>query len=222
MSPAPYANRVYRGDCARVLRRLPDASVDLVVTDPPYLIRYESRDGKRVLNDDNDRWLFPAFAEVGRVLKPGRFCVSFYGWSQADRFLAAWRAAGLTPVGHFVWLKRYASSRRLAECKHEVAYLLARGHASEPNRIIPDTLPWEYTGNRLHPTQKPVTALAPLVEAYSRPGEVVLDPFMGSGSTLVAARALRRQVIGVELSPQHYETAVTRLLGPRPLVPVAA
>ena len=104
MSPAPYANRVYRGDCARVLRRLPDASVDLVVTDPPYLIRYESRDGKRVLNDDNDRWLFPAFAEVGCVLKPGRFCVSFYGWSQADRFLAAWRAAGLYPVGHFVWL----------------------------------------------------------------------------------------------------------------------
>ena len=222
MSPAPYANRVYRGDCVRVLPSLPDASVDLVVTDPPYLIRYESREGKRVLNDDNDRWLFPAFREVGRVLKPGRFCVSFYGWSQADRFLAAWRAAGLTPVGHFVWLKRYASSRRLAECKHEVAYLLVRGWPRTPNRIIPDTLPWEYTGNRLHPTQKPVSAIAPLIEAYSRPGDIVLDPFMGSGSTLVAARALKRQVIGVELSPAHYETAVARLRGPRELVPVAA
>ena len=84
---------------------MPAESVDFILTDPPYLARYVSRDGRRVENDDDDAWLCPAFAAAARVLKPGRFCVSFYGWHRVDAFMAAWRAAGLRPVGHFVFVK---------------------------------------------------------------------------------------------------------------------
>ncbi len=63
----------------------------------------------------------------------------------------------------------------------------------------------------MHPTQKPVGILKPLVEAFSRPGDTVLDPFCGSGSTLVAARELERNYIGIELDPAHYRTAEERL-----------
>lgn len=68
-----------------------------------------------------------------------------------------------------------------------------------------------YTGNRLHPTQKPVEALTPLIRTFSKPGDLILDPFCGSGSTLVAAKTLGRDWLGIELNHQHHETATARL-----------
>jgi adenine-specific DNA-methyltransferase len=68
-----------------------------------------------------------------------------------------------------------------------------------------------YTGNKLHPTQKPVAALKPLIEAFCPSDGIVLDPFAGSGSTLLAARQLGRQFIGIEIDAQHRRTATARL-----------
>jgi adenine-specific DNA-methyltransferase len=85
-----FSNRVINADCLAVLPRLPDASVDLVFTDPPYLVNYHDRQGRSIANDSDDaQWLKPAFAQAFRVLKPGRFCVSFYGWQKADIFMQA-------------------------------------------------------------------------------------------------------------------------------------
>ncbi len=80
-----------------------------------------------------------------------------------------------------------------------------------PSWPIPDVLDFPYSSNRLHPTQKPIEALTPLVEAFTRPGDLVLDPFCGSGSTLEAAQQLGRDWIGIELSNRHYQTARRRL-----------
>lgn len=88
-SVSDWENRIVHGDCISVMHAMPAQSVDLVVTDPPYLARYRDRAGRTVANDDNASWLQPAFAEAARVLKDHRFCVSFYGWHQADKFLAA-------------------------------------------------------------------------------------------------------------------------------------
>ena len=122
-------------------------------------------------------------------MKPDSLCVSFYGWHVVDQFMAAWRAAGLRPVAHLVFPKRYASRTVTFEARHEQAYVLAKG-SPKVAQPIPDVLPWAYTGNRLHPTQKPVEALRPIIAALTRPGDIVLDPFAGSGSTLVAAQLL--------------------------------
>ena len=184
-------NTVLHGDCVRLMRRMAAESVDLVLTDPPYLVRYRSRDGRTIANDDNGRWLCPAFAEAFRVLKPDSFCISFYGWNEADRFIGAWRAAGFRIAGHLVFQKPYASSARYLRHHHEQAYLLAKGDP-RPTLQLPDVRGWRYTGNRLHPTEKSVEVLKPLVEAFSAPGDLVLDPFCGSGSTLAAARSCGR------------------------------
>lgn len=202
---------VMLGDCVGLMSGLEAASIDFVLTDPPYITRYRDRSGRRVVNDDNDAWLDPAFAEIFRLLKPDTFCVSFYGWNQADRFIAAWRAAGFQLAGHIVFTKRYASSIRYLRYQHEQAYLLAKGNAPRPAEPMSDVMPFTYTGNRLHPTQKPTAALEPLIGAFCAPGGIVLDPFCGSGSTLVAARDSGRRYIGIELDPQHYLTASTRL-----------
>lgn len=76
---------------------------------------------------------------------------------------------------------------------------------------VSDVLPWRYTGNRLHPTEKPVSGLVPLIRAFTRPGDVVLDPFCGSGSTLVAAKQICRHYIGIELDPTLAAAAEARL-----------
>jgi DNA modification methylase len=86
-------NNVTCGDCIDVMAHMPARSIDFVLTDPPYLVRYRDRSGRRVINDDNDAWLKPAFAQIHRVLKPDSLCVSFYGWNKADVFMSAWRDA---------------------------------------------------------------------------------------------------------------------------------
>lgn len=204
-------NVIFNADCIDVMQAFETGTVDFILTDPPYVTRYRARDGRTVANDDNGRWLRPAFAEMHRVLKEGGFCVSFYGWNKVDLFMDAWRAAGFRIVGHLVFRKRYASSARFLRYEHEQAYLLAKGDPYRPARPIPDVLDFPYTGNRLHPTQKPVEALAPLIEAFTEPGELVLDPFSGSGSTLAAAQQLGRDWTGIELDNGHYHTARKRL-----------
>lgn len=209
--PMTTTTKIINGDCQTVLQRLRNDCVDLVVTDPPYLVNYQSRDGRSILSDKDGSWLRPAFTEIARVLKPHSYCVSFYGVFQAEQFLTAWKAVGLEPVAHFVWVKSYASSVRVVRRNHDCAYLLAKGRPGKPNEILTDVQSWSYSGNKLHPTQKPVSAIEPLIAAYSQPGEIVLDPFAGSGTTGVAARNLDRKFFGIELDPQYYEIAAQRL-----------
>lgn len=208
-----FVNRIITGDCVEVMQEMPEGSVDCVITDPPYLVNYTSRDGRGYQNDNpqDDSWLAPAFAQVYRVLKRDSFCVSFYGFPKAEAFLAAWRGAGFDPIGHFVWVKPYASAEKFVRYYHEQAYLLAKGRPRKPRLRLPDVLEWRYTGNTLHPTQKPVMAILPLVMAYSEKGDIVLDPFIGSGTTAVAAQALGRRFIGVELDPAYARQAQERM-----------
>ena len=77
-------NTVINGDCLNVLPQIPAGSVNFVLTDPPYLANYRSRDGRTVPGDDNDAWLAPAFSEIHRVLERDSFAVSFYGWPHAE------------------------------------------------------------------------------------------------------------------------------------------
>lgn len=204
-------NMVCNDDCINLMRSFDAGSVDFILTDPPYITRYRGRDGRTVHNDDNAAWLKPAVRQMHRVLKPGGFCVSFYGWNRVDLFMSAWREAGFRAVGHLVFAKKYASSARFLKYEHEVAYLLAKGDVTPPERPIRDVIEFTYTGNKLHPTQKPVLALSPLIASFTKPGDLVLDPFCGSGSTLEAAQRLGRDWLGIELNADHHRTASQRL-----------
>jgi adenine-specific DNA-methyltransferase len=155
----------------------------------------------------------PTYAELYRVLKNDRFLVSLYSWHKVDRFFAAWKAAGFRPVGHLVWAKDYHSNERFVRYTHEQAYLLAKGEPKKPAIALRDVLDWKYTGDGLHPTQKPVMAFVPLITAFSQPGDIVLDPFIGSGTTAVAARALGRRFIGIEIDPAYARIAQHRIWG---------
>lgn len=205
-------NVIKHGDCIEIMRKMPWASVDFILTDPPYLVNYRDRSGRSIANDNDDAWLKPAFRQMHRVLRPDSLCVSFYGWNRTDAFMMAWREAGFQIVGHIVFRKRYASKSRFLSYEHESAYLLAKGRPRLPAEPVPDVLEFPYSGNRLHPTQKPVEPLKTLIRAFTRPGQVVLDPFCGSGSTLAAAQELERRFIGIDIDATHCLTARKRLM----------
>ena len=118
---------VVHGDCISSMRGMPVNSIDFILTDPPYLVRYKDREGRSIQNDSSSDWLVPAFAEAYRVLKQDRFMISFYSWTQVDKFFHAWHSAGFRIVGHLVFRKQYASKSRFLKYQHEQAYLLAKG-----------------------------------------------------------------------------------------------
>ncbi len=205
---------VYHGDCLQILPALPPASVDFVLTDPPYLVNYKGRwgGGRRTLaGDRSPSWLRPAFAEVWRVMKDNTFAVSFYGWPHADLFLSAWKEIGFRPVSHLAFVKNVWGFGRFTRGRHETAYLLARGRPAVPAWVTSDTIRWEREAHAWHPNQKPVASLIPLLWAFAPPGGLVLDPFMGSGSTLRAAKDVGCRAVGIEVERRYCERAARRM-----------
>lgn len=206
-----YQNQIIHGDCIEVMKKIPTESVDLIVTDPPYVVNYRSRDGRAYPNDNSTAWIEPAFAEAHRVLKKDTFFVCFYGWHKVNYFLYAWRKAGFRTLEQLIWVKDYPASTGKVLRYHEAAYLMEKGNSPRPQVILRSVLPWQYEGNELHPTQKPVMTILPLIMAYSRKGDIVLDPFCGSGTTAVAAKQLGRRYIGIEITEKYARIAQERL-----------
>ena len=206
-------NTVICGDAVGALKGIAPGSVDLVITDPPYLVNYNDRDGRSVANDSNADAVLPAFDGIYRALKPNSLCICFSGWTALDQFTAAWIEAGFRLIGHIVWTKDYASNSRQTAFHHESAYVLAKGYPKPPANPFPDVQEWTYSGNRFHPTAKAVEIIAPLVRAFSKPGDTVLDPFLGSGTTAVAAALSGRSAIGIELEERYCALAKRRLEG---------
>jgi len=201
------------GDAKALLREMPSESVDMVLTDAPYLVNYQSRDGRAVRNDNNPEAVLSVFPELYRVLKHNSYCLVFCGWSNIADFALSWKEAGFRIAGHIVWAKDYASNARHVAYKHESAYVLVKGEPQRPEKPPSDVQSWVYTGNKLHPTEKVVEILTPLVCAFSKPGDLILDPFAGSGSSAVAANLCGRNAIGIEVEENHCETAKRRLDG---------
>ena len=84
-------NELICGDAREALERLPGASIDLVVTDPPCLCNYRDRRVRKVANDDNPDAVLSVFAALHRIMKPNSYCISFYGWTAIAAFAVNFR-----------------------------------------------------------------------------------------------------------------------------------
>ena len=206
-----FTNQILHGDCIEVMGQMPTNTVDFILTDPPYLVNYRDRSGRSIQNDADESWLKPAMAEAYRVLKQDRVAIMFYGWTKIDAFFEAWRSVGFQPVGHIVFRKSYSWKSRFLRYQHEQAFLLAKGRPPLPKKPLGDVIEMPYSGNKLHPTQKPIPALVPLIRSFTLQGETILDPFAGSGSTCAAAALTGRNYIGMEIDDACFERATDRL-----------
>lgn len=201
---------IYHGNCLEVMPLLPASSVDLVLTDPPYLVGYGGRwdsDRQQIVGDRDPSWLRPAFQQIWRLMKPDSFCISFYGWPHVDTFLGIWKEIGYRPVSHLAFVKSHWGLGRFTRGRHETAFLLAKGRPPKPSKAKPDVIEWKRDRFKYHPNQKPVASLLPLIETFCPPDGIVFDPFMGSGSTLVAARKCGNCAVGIEIESSYCQSA---------------
>lgn len=230
--------RLLLGDSLAVLRDLPDGHVDAVVTDPPYSSggqstaarkadpaqKYQKSGTRRtypaMLGDSKDQRSFLAWAalwlsECWRIAKDGSPLLVFSDWRQIPVMTDAVQAAGWTWRGVVVWEKPSARPMR-GQFRAQAEYLVfaTKGrHARATDRCLPGVFRQGVdTPRKVHLTGKPVPLMRDLLEV-AWPGGVVLDPFMGGGSTGLACLETGRSFIGIELSPEYYEIASARLAG---------
>jgi adenine-specific DNA-methyltransferase len=205
---------LYHGDCREILPQLAAESFDLVLTDPPYLVSYSGRwgsDFEPIEGDCDPSWVSPVYRNLFRVLRSDALCLTFFGWPQAETFLRTWREVGFRPVSIFVLVKNRIGLGYFSRSQHEQAFLLAKGHPAKPAKALSNVLSWECSDTSFHPNQKPEGALSKLLACFSNDNSVVLDPFCGSGTTLLAARNCGASAVGIEIEERFCEVAALRL-----------
>ena len=212
-------DEIYNCDCIDGLRGLPADSVDLVLTDPPYGIDYQSGRRKEkydpIDGDKNLNFLDDTFRELNRVMKQDTAIYMFCSWHNVDVFKQKFEK-------HFklknilVWVKNAHGSGDLKGSyapKYELILFGHKGRSILRGKRPEDVLLYDRVNGSqsVHSTQKPVKLLEYLIANSSDAGAVVLDPFLGSGTTAVAAKLLGRHYIGYELSPEYFDIAKRRL-----------
>jgi site-specific DNA-methyltransferase (adenine-specific)/modification methylase len=216
-------NKIICGDAIEELKKLPDNSVSLVLTDPPYGI---SRDlnckNKRLgttakLNFDFGEWdrLNNEWIELA-IKKTSGWFISFCAKKDVGVFWDALEKNGFIAIDALVWQKPdpvplNAKSRFLNAW--EVAVLGKRPGSVWNSNYEHNILKYQApkSNNRMHPTQKPLELIKKLVLLTTKKGDLVLDPFMGSGTTAVACKELGREYIGFEISKDYCELANRRV-----------
>ncbi|MBQ4836054.1 DNA-methyltransferase [Pseudoalteromonas luteoviolacea] len=214
--------RLVNGDCVEESKNIPDNSVDLVLTDPPYLIGASSV-GKPSRAGSWTDWMNEAhfykswIEQAQRVLKDTGFLVSFCNWRSMPVITKALTDLGLSITSVLVWDKMCfgQGSRKGLRPRYELAVFVAMKDAAIPNRALPDI--WECKRvapqNRAtdHPAEKPVELFKKLICETTSEGALVVDMFTGSGTAAVACRETGRNFIGFELDTHWYNAALNRL-----------
>ena len=184
------------GDCLEIMRAMPDASVDAVITDPPYFGRED------LFATDELR------EQITYILNRWNALI-FYPPSK--NFIRE-------PDAEHIWHKSipiHPNSKIGNAAGHHYEKILSYGlgRKSEVFRFAAIMPNFAACSDELvkHPTQKPIALMVRLIEKYTREGDTILDPFMGSGTTGVACARLNRNFIGIEINPTYFEIAQRRI-----------
>lgn len=241
-------------DCIEFLKSLPDNSVDLVLTDPPYFIGFDGGKGWDSQWDSELsylHWCEDWTRECVRVLKPNRMLI-VWGTLKTETFLrykletSSTHYKTLTPQNEIIWSYNWGGrSKKNFARKHEYAWCWSKGKdflfndkdirverkvkknlrtGKEHTEGTIPTCIWEKNNHTTskdfvgwHPTTKNLDILERIIRAYTNPDDLVLDCFMGSASTAVAAMNCERSYIGTEIDPEYHEKALERIAQANPL-----
>ena len=196
---------IYHGDCREILPKLEPNSVGLIATDPPFGI------GKAAWDHDVMDLLKSASEGCARVLSEDGICFWFCSISLLPQTIEA--VGGWLP---YRWMFMWHASNRMQPgpigfMKFSPALVLGSGkvHRNMADVCsVPNPSRGPLAGE--HPTMKPLPLMAKIIDKASAPDQIVLDPFMGSGTTLRAAKDLNRSAIGIELEERYCEIAAER------------
>ena len=214
--------KLYQGDCLEIMGGIKDKSVDLIVTDPPYLMDYQSNRRKKedrfdkIKNDKGNYMLIQDYLEeCHRIMKDNTAIYCFCSWHNIDFFKNEFEK-------HFklknilVWNKNNHGTGDLKGSyapKHEFILFGHKGRTLLREKRIADVIDCpKISSNKLtHPTEKPQDLLEIFIKQSSDVGSIIFDGFMGTGSCGIAAKKLNRNFIGIELDEKYFNIAKDRL-----------
>lgn len=211
------------GNCIDLMRELPDKSVDLVVTDPPYLMDYKTNRRKdkshkfctSISGDDNPELIKAYIKECHRIMKDNTAMYMFCNSNKVDFFKQELEKY-FKIKNIIVWVKNNHTAGDLVAQfgkKYEFIFLVNKGRCPIRDGRITDV--WQFpkvsADKLLHQNQKPLELVQQCIEKHSDVGAVVFDGFIGSGTTCVAAKNTGRHYIGFELDSEYFAIAQSRI-----------
>lgn len=216
-----------------------DKAVRLVFTDPPYNVpvsghvssagthaEFQEASGE-MSSDEHEDLLATVFGNVAQCLVNGGLLFAFMDWRHMDEISAALRRIGLHKVQLCIWVKEHPGMGSFYRSQHELVFVAKKPGASHCNNIELGAHGrnrsniWRFPGAtggdsdeaddfKVHPTVKPVRLIEEVLLDVTGAGDYVLDPFLGSGSTLLAAERTQRRALGIEIAPAYVDVAVRR------------
>ena len=209
--------QLLNGDCLELMKNIPDESVDLVVTDPPYGMSFRSNFRKdkynAIINDKSLEWLEVYVQNLHRIMKENTAVYCFCSWHNIDVFKEVF-SKYFKIKNIIVWEKNNTSMGDLKGSyapKYEMVIFAHKGRRILNGYRYADIIQSKRTGNKNHPTEKPVELLEIFIKNSSNVSDTVFDGFMGSGSTGVACVNTGREFIGIELDKNYYDIANDRI-----------
>ena len=231
---------IVNGDCLEVLKTIPDESVDCILTDPPYnlgLFMHNRNTNLAKMRDnqfayagwDNieyEEWcsnMREFLKECSRILKPKGTLISFMSIIKVESFIRFAEEVGFYYKTTGIWHKKNPMPRNMnlqfVNSTESWVYFINRGTSGtfhNNGKVVHDYLessvtPLSEKKHGKHPTQKPLSIMKQLINLTTNEGDIVLDPFMGSGSSCVAAALLNRNFIGIELNESYFDITSKRL-----------
>lgn len=222
-------NKVYCMDCLEAMKKLPDNSVDLIVTDPPYKVTARGNSGnsggmlqKKINMSGNvfnyndieiDTWL----PEIYRILKEESHCYVMTNHKNIHNYLNVAEKIGFHFIKCLIWNK---GNKIMGQCymsQFEYIIFLRKGNHKKINFCLPPDIlnvpnkKKKIDGKNIHDTEKPVKLMKILIKNSSKEGDLVLDCFCGVGAVPIASKKLNRNFIGFEISQEYVDICNKRL-----------
>ena len=218
-----------QGDCLELMKDIPDNSIDLIVTDPPYRVTSRGSAGnsggmlQKKINKQGKVFSFNDISckqyapEFYRILKDSTHCYVMCNHTNLIEMLNVFTNVGFKFVKCLIWNKGNKIMGQFYMNQFEYIMFFRKGKAKKINNCgtsdileVPNKKT-KINGKNIHDTEKPIDLMKILIENSSKENEIVLDPFMGIGSTGVACINTNRNFIGIELDEKYFEIAKKRI-----------
>ena len=219
-------NELYNGDCLEVMQKLIDdgVKVDMILTDPPYIINYKTslrndkshRFCKTIVNDDDIKLIERFVLLSYKILKDNTAMYMFCSSKKQDVFKNILTNSGFIIKNIIIWVKNNWTAGDLKSSfgnQYEVIFLVNKGDSKIIGKRLSDVWAFDRVSGKalIHQNQKPLLLLAQCIKHHSKENNLILDPFMGSGSTCVACIKTNRRFIGIELDKEYFDIASRRI-----------
>lgn len=218
------------GDCLRTLKNIPDESIDLLVTDPPYpttsrgsagnsggMLQKEINKKGKVFNFNNINCKEYA-PEFYRILKDGSHCYIMTNHINLIDMLNTFTNCGFHFIKSLIWNKGNKIMGQYYMSQFEYILFFRKGKGKKINNCgtsdilsVKNIKTKDNNNNNLHDTEKPVELMKILIENSSNENDLIIDPFMGIGTTGIACKELNRNFIGIELDEKYFNIAKERI-----------